>query len=91
MTHISKIAVLRKAAGLTQAQLASLLDVTENTVQNWEKGKGNLKWIERVIKLCRLFECTPEGLVELVPQQDQLRMNQLRNRINKNEIKEVQQ
>lgn len=30
---------LRKKAGLTQAQLAEKLEVTENTIQNWENGK----------------------------------------------------
>ncbi len=31
---------LRRAAGLTQLQLAARLDVTPGTIHNWEKGKG---------------------------------------------------
>ena len=31
---------LRRAAGLTQLQLAARLEVTPGTIHNWEKGKG---------------------------------------------------
>ena len=31
---------LRKKQGLTQAQLADILDVSVNTVQNWERGRN---------------------------------------------------
>lgn len=67
MKPVSRIAQLREQAGLTQLELSQLLDVTENTVANWEKGRSSLEWIERVIKLCRLFQCTPEDLIEYVP------------------------
>ncbi|UKP01379.1 helix-turn-helix transcriptional regulator [Nostoc sp. UHCC 0870] len=64
---VSRIAFLREQIGLTQLELAQLLDVTENTVANWEKGRGSLEWIDRVIKLCKIFRCTPDILVEYVP------------------------
>lgn len=67
MKPVSRIAQLREQAGLTQLELSQLLDVTENTVANWEKGRSSLEWIERVIKLCRLFNCIPEDLIEYVP------------------------
>lgn len=67
MKAVSRISQLREQAGLTQLELSQLLDVTENTVANWEKGRSSLEWIERVIKLCRLFNCIPEDLIEYVP------------------------
>lgn len=33
----SRVASLREQAGLTQVQLAVLVGVTPNTIQNWEK------------------------------------------------------
>lgn len=67
MKPVSRISQLREQAGLTQLELSQLLDVTENTVANWEKGRSSLEWIERVIKLCRLFNCIPEDLIEYAP------------------------
>ncbi|MDJ1184720.1 helix-turn-helix transcriptional regulator [Roseofilum casamattae] len=67
MKPISRIAKLREEKGLTQLELAQLLEVTENTVANWEKGRSGLDWIVRVSKLCKLFECTPDDLLEYIP------------------------
>ncbi|NEQ67721.1 MAG: helix-turn-helix transcriptional regulator [Symploca sp. SIO2D2] len=74
MKPVSRIAQLREQAELTQLELSQLLDVTENTVANWEKGRSSLEWIERVIKLCRLFNCTPEDLIEYVPDTEPVEM-----------------
>jgi transcriptional regulator with XRE-family HTH domain len=67
---VTRIAKLREDMGLTQRELAQLLEVTENTVANWENNRTGLEWIERVIKLCRLFECSPEDLLEYVPDEN---------------------
>ena len=67
MKPVSRIADFRDQIGLTQIELADLLDVTENTVANWEKGRSGLVWIERVIKLCKIFQCTPDQLIDYVP------------------------
>jgi len=58
----SNIAKLRKRAGLTQRSLAIALDVTEVTIRNWEKGA--LDWLENVVELCDIFECSPRDLLE---------------------------
>ena len=89
---VSRIALLREKANLTQLELAQLLDVTENTVANWEKGRSSLAWIDRVIKLCKIFQCPPEDLVEYVrdtrPIKDEakkLSLQELRKLINTHE------
>lgn len=55
---------LRQKAGLTQLEMSRLLDVTENTYANWEKGRSGLRWIEIVVNLCKLFECEAIDLLE---------------------------
>lgn len=67
MKAVSRIAELREQTDLTQKELADLLGLTENTIANWEKGRSGLDWIERVIKLCKIFQCTPEQLIDYVP------------------------
>ncbi|WDD36076.1 helix-turn-helix transcriptional regulator (plasmid) [Nostoc sp. UHCC 0926] len=62
----SKLASLREKAGLTQVQLAVLVGVTPNTIQNWEKDNG-LDQLERYLKLAELFGCNVSDLVEYVP------------------------
>lgn len=66
LTQKSKIAELRDQAGLTQVQLAALVGVTPNTIQNWEKPNG-LKQLERYLKMAELFGCRVEELVEYIP------------------------
>jgi len=64
---VSRIQILREKTRLTQHELAELLGVTEHTVANWENGRNSLEWIDRVIKLCKIFQCPPDQLVEYVP------------------------
>ncbi|MBD2626067.1 helix-turn-helix transcriptional regulator [Trichormus variabilis] len=66
MKVVSRLATLRDKENLTQRQLADLLEVTENTVANWETGRSSVEWIDRVVKLCKIFACTPEELIEYV-------------------------
>jgi DNA-binding XRE family transcriptional regulator len=62
----SRIASLREKAGLTQVQLAVLVGVTPNTIQNWEKENG-LDQLERYLRLAEVFGCNVSDLVEYVP------------------------
>jgi len=80
MKPVSQIAELREQMGLTQLELAQLLEVTENTIANWERGRSGLEWIDRVIKLCKLFNCTPEQLVKYVPDTEPVEKNTKKKR-----------
>jgi transcriptional regulator with XRE-family HTH domain len=57
LTERTRISELRDRANLTQRALAIYLGVTENTIQNWEKGKAGFEQIVRVIKLCHALDC----------------------------------
>jgi uridine kinase len=48
--------------GLTQAQLALKLGVTEDTVANWESGRTGVEWFRRVAILCDVLKCSPSDL-----------------------------
>ena len=66
MTHLKPVPrfrALRQAQGLTQLEMSQLLGVTENTYANWEKGRNSIEIIERVVKLCKLFNCTAKDLL----------------------------
>ena len=40
---MSKIAELREQAGLTQRQLADLIEVDPSTVRNWERNRSSIE------------------------------------------------
>lgn len=61
---ISNIADLRSKAGLTQLELSRKVNVTESTIANWETGRSDLKWIDKVIKLCDALNCQPKDLIK---------------------------
>ncbi len=47
--------VARKIAGLTQVQLANILNVSESTVINWEKGRSEptVTQAQKISEVCR--------------------------------------
>ena len=63
----SRVAEFRQQAGLTQAQLAVLVGVTTNTIQNWESGKSGVDQIMKFLKLCSVLSCDLQDLVKEVP------------------------
>lgn len=64
---VPNIAQLRDKAGLTQRELSILVGVTENTIQNWERGRSIVVQILRLIRLCDVLECTLEELITYIP------------------------
>lgn len=86
---VPRLAQLRKRTGLTQLEVSQLLGVTENTLSNWENERSGIDWIERVVKLCKLFDCKAEDLIEYVvdtqtpkPNERQRRLEDLQKRLN---------
>lgn len=54
--EVKTFAMLRKDVNLTQRQIADALDVSEDTVANWEAGRSTPKLqIWQVKKLCSLL------------------------------------
>lgn len=62
------ITSLRKAAGLTQEQLAERLFVTRQAVSKWERGESRPD-LDTVVALAQLFSVSVDGLVsgEIAP------------------------
>lgn len=63
---VSRVALLREEIKLTQLELAQLLDITENTIANWERGRSGIEWFVRIAKLCKILQCHPEDLYEYI-------------------------
>lgn len=59
---MSKVAELRERAGLTQRQLADLVDVDPSTIRNWERNRNSVDAFVRVAKLCEALNCSPDQL-----------------------------
>lgn len=57
------LATLRKKAGLTQADVAKELGITDSAVNQWEKKKTFPK-TEVLPKLARLYSCTVDELLK---------------------------
>lgn len=61
---MSRVAELRKKAGLTQRELADLVGVTESTIRNLENNRNGVDQVERVVKLCEALSCEARDLIE---------------------------
>ena len=56
-----EIAAIRKAKGITQAQLAALLDVPQPYISRWESGK-HLPTLPQFVALADALSCTLDEL-----------------------------
>ena len=59
-----KLRELRKEKGLTQKQVAILLNVVESCYANWEQGRTEPS-ISMLKALCNIFEISADELLEL--------------------------
>ena len=63
---MSKLAELREAKGLTQAELARAIDVDVSTIRNLERNRSGVSAILRVINLCEILDCDARDLIKYV-------------------------
>jgi transcriptional regulator with XRE-family HTH domain len=57
-----RLMIVRKAARLSQRQLAQIIRVSEQTIQNYEHGRSGIS-IERLAELARALRCSPNDLL----------------------------
>ncbi len=85
MTLPDRLVKLRKAAGLSQEEVADKLEVTRQTVSKWETGQSSPD-LDKVLPLCSLYNVTPDELLheggseeadEIKAQQDAARAEEL--------------
>lgn len=85
MTLPDRLVKLRKAAGLSQEEVADKLEVTRQTVSKWETGQSSPD-LDKVLPLCDLSHITPDELLhdggseeadELKAQKDAARAEEL--------------
>lgn len=62
MTFSEKLSVLRKKAGLSQEQLAELLDVSRQSVSKWE-AQQTMPEIEKIIAISDIFNISLDVLL----------------------------
>ncbi len=63
MSFKDRLKALRKKRGLTQQQLAYLLDVSQNAIYNWENGKRQPK-IEMIEKISSILKAPKTDLLD---------------------------
>jgi DNA-binding transcriptional regulator YiaG len=66
----SEFKMLRKAIGLTQAQLSGALGVRANTIARWERGE--LRIAEPAARLLRVLTSNPSALESLLGESAQV-------------------
>lgn len=60
---MNKLKQLRQKNGLTQAELAARINVSQSTVAMWENGKAYPR-VESLIKLAKIFGCSVSDLID---------------------------
>lgn len=63
MSFRDNLQYLRATRNMTQEQLAMLVGVSRQSVTKWEAGRAYPE-MDKLLKLCQLFECTMDDLVQ---------------------------
>ena len=75
MTFAERLKFERQKAGLKQSDLAELMDVSQNTIWNWEQPDGRFPKPDKIKALADIFGVTPKymeiGLGERTPEEAQ--------------------
>ncbi len=61
---MARLKELRKENQLTQLQLGKLLNISQDTISLWEKGKS-LPGVEYIVALAKLYDVTTDYLLGL--------------------------
>ena len=84
MDYINKIKEVRKAKGYSQADIAEILDTTQQHYSCYENGKNEMP-IRHLIKICQFFNISADWLLGLnanetqKPNTDNLKKYEIRN------------
>ena len=60
---MSSLKSMRKAAGISQAEIAARLNVKQNTVSNWETGRRNPSY-KQLKAMAAAYNCTVDDLLK---------------------------
>lgn len=61
--YLCNLAIIRNEKGLTQLDLAKVLGVTRQTIENWEKGYTEPKNVELLLTLVKYLNCSLDRLI----------------------------
>lgn len=64
LTNESKLARIRIARGLTQAQLAAMVGCAQEEISRWERGMHTMGG-QRLAQIARALECRIEDIIEV--------------------------
>jgi DNA-binding transcriptional regulator YiaG len=84
-----RISFLRQRTSLTQESMACAVEVSSNTVQNWENGRSSTNQIVSMLKLCDILECRPVDLVK-IPDEELERIKKLAKEIFKDKNNSIE-
>ena len=73
-----KLLELRKSKGLSQEDVANVLNVSRQTVSKWETGQS-VPDLDKIIPICELFEITTEELLKGIPKEEKNGENEENN------------
>lgn len=59
---MNRIAVLREAKGMSQAELAAAIGVNQSTIHRYENGEYKLK-VETALRIISVLDCTLQQLL----------------------------
>ena len=69
MRHENRLRYCRKAAGMTQEQVAGAVGVSRKTYSSWETGRTDMG-ADRVRELSRVLGCTPNDILGVWPEDE---------------------
>lgn len=77
----NKLLLIRKRAGMTQAEVAEAAGLSDRTYAEIERGTVNMR-IETILRICKVLHITPDEILTKENQLFEMRQEQLLSRLN---------
>ena len=87
MNLVRKILILRKRKGLSQEDLAEILNVTRQSVSKWETGEATPE-VSKLVGLAKVFDVSTDWLLS---EDDFISLNQSQPQTSGKQMSEVEQ
>ena len=66
MTYIEKLRAIRKNNGLTQEQIAKMLNTSQTMYARYERGANEMP-IHHLVAICRIYNISADYLLDTTP------------------------
>ncbi|KQO30026.1 hypothetical protein ASF10_05845 [Flavobacterium sp. Leaf82] len=86
----NKLKILRKNKKMSQEEVAENLHISQSAYARMESGESH-SWANHILKICKIFEITPDELLKLEVNNEEISSGEIVNQFSDNVIEQYEE